>query len=56
MHVEIRQDILNEIDGPMLKYGLQEMDGAKIYLPKNTSLQPRVDFVEARYEEFRRAG
>ncbi len=55
LKVEIRADILREVDGPMLKYGLQEMDGAKIVLPKNTSQQPRPDLVEARYEQFKNA-
>lgn len=55
LRVEIRSDILNEIDGPMLKYGLQEMDGIAIVIPSSQSLQPRADFVEARYEQFRNA-
>lgn len=56
LHVEIREDILREVDGPMLKYGLQEMDGAAIVLPSSASQRPRADFVEARYEKFRNAG
>jgi putative restriction endonuclease len=56
LRVEIRSDILNEIDGPMLKYGLQEMDGASILLPSRAALRPRSDFVEARYDLFRSAG
>ncbi len=55
LRVEIRADILHEVDGPMLKYGLQEMDGTAIVLPANVSLRPRSDFVEARYEQFRKA-
>ncbi len=54
--VEIRADILREVDGPMLKYGLQEMDGADIILPTSKGQRPRVDFIEARYEEFRNTG
>ncbi len=55
LRVEIRADILLEIDGPMLRYGLQEMDGNKLYLPANSQLKPGREFVEARYEEFKRA-
>lgn len=55
LRVEIRSDILHEIDGPMLKYGLQEMDGSAIVLPSSVSLRPRAEFVEARYEQFRNA-
>ncbi|MFH2051147.1 MAG: HNH endonuclease [bacterium] len=56
LKVEIRADILREVDGPMLRYGLQEMDGARIVLPSSTSLRPRSDLLEARYEQFRSAG
>ena len=56
LRVEIRSDILREIDGPMLRYGLQAMDGAAIVLPPDASLRPRAEFVEVRYEQFRKAG
>ncbi len=55
LRVEIRSDILHEVDGPMLKYGLQAMDGTSIVLPSSTSLQPRAEYVEVRYEQFRNA-
>jgi len=55
LRVEIRADILREIDGPMLRYGLQEMDGAKLYLPASSRLKPGPHFVEARYREFKSA-
>jgi putative restriction endonuclease len=35
--VEVRLDILHEVDGPMLKYGLQEMQGNKIVVPPRGS-------------------
>jgi len=53
MRVEIRGDILLEVDGPMLKYGLQEMNGNKLHLPRKDLLKPGREFVEARYEQFR---
>ena len=56
LRVAIRSDILREVDGPMLKYGLQEMDGAAIVLPANASLRPRAEFIETRYELFLNAG
>jgi putative restriction endonuclease len=56
MRVEIREDILREVDGPMLKYGLQAMDGKEILLPRNLALRPRAEFVQSRYEQFRCAG
>lgn len=56
MRVAIRSDILLEVDGPMLKYGLQEMDGASIVLPANALLRPKAEFIETRYELFMKAG
>ena len=37
----------------MLHYGLQEMNGAKLYLPASPDLRPGPDFVAARYARFR---
>lgn len=56
MRVEIRSDILNEVDGPMLRYGLQEMDGTVIILPPSKAQHPRHDLIEAQYDLFRNAG
>ena len=35
--VAIREDVLQEIDGPMLKHGLVEMHGTRIILPRQRS-------------------
>ncbi|KAA3628838.1 MAG: HNH endonuclease [Proteobacteria bacterium] len=50
--VEIRQDILEEVDGPMLRFGLQEMHGQKIILPRRAELKPDRDALESRYQSF----
>lgn len=39
----------------MLRYGLQEMDGKKLYLLRREALRPGVEFVEKRYGVFRAA-
>jgi putative restriction endonuclease len=54
--VEIRGDVLHEPDGPMLRHGLQEFQGARIQVPRQPELKPQRDFVEERYELFRKAG
>jgi putative restriction endonuclease len=54
--IAVRRDILDEIDGPMLKHGLQAMDGVSLTLPKQRALHPDRERVEERYEEFRAAG
>lgn len=51
--VHIRVDILQEIDGPMLKHGLQEMDGRSLILPHNQELKPNRDFLAERFDRFR---
>jgi putative restriction endonuclease len=53
--VEVREDILIEIDGPMLRHGLQEMHGSVIFLPRSRQDRPDPSRLEERYEEFRTA-
>ena len=51
--VHIRTDVLEEIDGPMLKHGLQEMHGRLIVVPRDARLQPKRDYLAERYERFK---
>ncbi len=53
--VRVRRDILDEADGPMLRHGLQGMDGQRIELPMKVNLRPHPEFLERRYELFRKA-
>jgi putative restriction endonuclease len=53
--VEIRLDVLKEVDGPMLKHGLQGFQDARLVVPRNASLQPKQEFLEERYQIFRKA-
>ena len=52
---EIRSDILNETDGPMLKYGLQEMHGLRISLPRRREDKPNQDALAEKYRLFKLA-
>ncbi len=52
--IHVREDILQEIDGPMLKHGIQEMHGNKLILPRSASLRPNQEWLEERYEVFRK--
>ncbi len=54
--VDVRRDILEEIDGPMLKYGLQDCQGKPILLPRRESEKPNLENLEYRYERFLKAG
>lgn len=53
-NVKIREDILRENDGPMLKHGLQGFNNKKIYVPRGKN-SPDREFLEIRYQQFRRA-
>lgn len=53
--VHIREDILNERDGPMLRWGLQEMNKKELWLPRSESQKPNRGFLEERFALFRSA-
>lgn len=54
--VEIRRDILDEPDGPMLRHGLQGFHGSRIRIPTSVRLQPNREFLAERYAIFVNAG
>jgi putative restriction endonuclease len=53
--IEIRADILEEVDGPMLRHGLQELNGSAIKIPRRPGDRPDPERLEERYELFRAA-
>jgi len=53
--IEIRLDILEERDGPMLTHGLQGFHNRRILTPTREFLKPRREFLEQRYDLFKRA-
>jgi putative restriction endonuclease len=54
--VEIQPKVLAEVDGPMLRHGLQEMAGTRISVPRATHARPDPERLDERYAEFRAAG
>jgi len=50
--VHIRQDILDEIDGPMLRHGLQGMHNRRLLVPHARAAKPHAERLEERYAEF----
>lgn len=50
--VKVRRDILEEEDGPMLKFGLQAMEGREIRLPKHRKDYPDKDRLDIRFKRF----
>lgn len=53
--VEVRSDLLEEVDGPTL-VGIQSLHGRLIELPRRATDRPAVERLERRYEEFLRQG
>jgi putative restriction endonuclease len=51
--IDVRQDILAEVDGPMLKHGIQEMAGVRITVPRQRAARPDEARLDQRYQEFR---
>jgi len=51
--VQIRSDLLDEIDGPMLQHGLKERHNQRLMvLPKVRAERPGDEFLTPRYESF----
>lgn len=51
--VHVREDILEETDGPMLRHGIQEVAGTRLHVPWKASLRPNREFLAERFEQFR---
>jgi putative restriction endonuclease len=54
--VRINSKVLTEVDGPMLKHGLQEMHGRTINLPNRDEAKPDPERLSQRYDLFLAAG
>ena len=52
--IEVRRDVLEESDGPMLIHGLQGFHGQRIRVPSRPALRPDPQLLQMRYELFRR--
>jgi len=53
--VHVKEAVLAEHDGPMLRYGLQALQHQPIWVPKAMSQRPRVDYLADRFERFQAA-
>lgn len=50
--VHVRRDILEEVDGPMLRHGLQEAHGSQLILPRDAGSRPNRNFLAERFADF----
>ena len=51
--IHLDKNLLDEVDGPMLRHGLQEMHGKSLILPIKRSELPDRERLSARFERFR---
>jgi putative restriction endonuclease len=54
--IKIRHDILQETDGPMLKYGIQLLEKNSLILPKDKRNYPDKERLSIRFDLFLKAG
>ena len=50
--IHVRRDILEEVDGPMLRHGLQGLEGQRIHVPSRRVERPDEGRLAARFGEF----
>ncbi len=55
LKIDVRASLLAEEDGPMLRYGLQALQGETLDVPKQPVAHPDRLLLEERYERFRTA-
>ncbi|BBX86811.1 HNH endonuclease [Mycolicibacterium aubagnense] len=54
--VRINRDLMEEVDGPMLRHGLQDMHGRPLTVPVRRRDRPDKERLAERFSEFRAAG
>jgi putative restriction endonuclease len=53
--VHVRRDVLDETDGPILRYGLQQLHGSRLILPRANDQWPDREALQWRFERFKTA-
>ncbi|MVA77116.1 HNH endonuclease [Auraticoccus sp. F435] len=52
LQIVVREQVLLEVDGPMLRHGIQELDGRRLEVPGSPAADPSADRLEVRYNDF----
>lgn len=55
LQIAVASAVLEERDGPMLRHGLQEIDGSRLLIPGRAEWMPDTSALERRYAEFLQA-
>lgn len=53
LRIDVAEDVLQEIDGPMLEHGLKGISGRRITVPRSATKRPHSERLEWKYERFR---
>jgi putative restriction endonuclease len=53
--VGVRPDVMKELDGPTLRYTLQEINGSHIELPVRRTARPNPELLDIRWQRFQEA-
>jgi hypothetical protein len=53
VRARVREDILRELDDPMLRQALQQVAGFRLLLPSGMALWPNREFLLERFDRFR---
>lgn len=57
LRIVINKDVLQQVDGPMLRHGLQEFHGQELdVVPRRIADRPGAEFLTRRWERFESAG
>jgi putative restriction endonuclease len=56
LRVHVRRDILDEVDGPMLRHGLQALEGQEIWTPQKAAHRPDPEFLRWKWDRYLDAG
>ena len=52
LRIEVAEDVIAEVDGPMLEHGLKKADGLRIRVPETKKLHPDPENLQWKYEKF----
>jgi putative restriction endonuclease len=55
LKISVRRDILDEVDGPMLKYGIQALEGQRLTVPRLRIAAPDRERLAVRFADFQTA-
>lgn len=56
LRVHVRADVLREIDGPMLRHGLQDLHGQRVRVPRAAARRPDSEALAWKWARFQQAG